>query len=234
MAATPAFKAAWRRARRDAYLLVKIVLPGGTARGVSPLTLYLSSAEVATPAGTSQSAMTWENAITGVSSIVADGAFMSSDMALVPATLDVAVKKLGPQAAGQTTAHLLRDYRWDESATCSLYLWVAGLTSFDDALPILLNARVQTADPGADVVKVYVRQRADWNGPVADVVAQRDKFRSLPDSSVGQTIPVCYGKLRPPKMRAPYAAEYGNEERIRRRGRSGESAGEGPGGEPHD
>lgn len=211
--ATAAFLARWRMmASGQGAILLKIDLT--TRDGLSSVSIFASQGEIQTPAGTGIATRLWEDLIVDAPSIQDDGDFLTNDVPLTSARFTLARRKLGFQAAGKTIADALRDYRWDQSAAVTVYLWERGLASFDDAMQ-RFKGTILTFDLDASGVTLYCRQRADWNKTIAATVVTRGKYVRAPDSSVGLAIPKIYGAKRGLPMRPPFTGQYGVEQRVR-------------------
>jgi hypothetical protein len=200
--ATDAYLTAWRRSGRRAAVLVKVQLTKPTSR-----TLYLSTAEVATPGSPKQ---VWEGAITKVNRIRAPGSFGSRTLDFCSSSF---VLPAGGRLAYQTgSARLLdafKDYDW-QGAAVTIYFWEQSLTSFVDAQQ-QLPAVVQTYKVEDGAITVFLVQDAGDNREIPEEVVGPDKDPRAPEKSRGRVRPIAIGKLKAVPLRVgPWTAEYGN------------------------
>jgi hypothetical protein len=199
--ATAAFLKAWRRSGREPFGLVKVELTDPSAR-----TLYLSTAEVATPGSPPQ---VWEGVLTKWGPIVAPGSFGSRTIDLCSGTFQLpAAGRLAYQTGAARLSDAFRQYDW-QGAKVTFYFWEGTLTDVAD-LQQQLAGRVQTCPIKDGIITVHVLQQLD-DREIPDEVIGTDKWPRAPEKSKGRVPPIDYGRLKALPLRTPpWTAEYGN------------------------
>jgi hypothetical protein len=194
--ATATFKQRFRSQVRDLVVLVRVSLRHPTTLAVT--NVYLSTATVLTPAGTvtGEPSRMWVPLIADAGSISAPGAFAQTDVGLCSTSLVVARAAFDPT--------LLLD-----NAPVTVWLWDRSFTDFDDACAVFSNGRVLAFDDNADTVTLRVRQRTDWNRDLVPVEVTPEAYPQAPEESIGQRVPIVYGKALDVPFRQPWAAYPG-------------------------
>lgn len=191
MSASQAFLDAFRAQVGDIVVLVRVTPRNPTTLATAPV--YLSTDVVDTPAGSVEPARVWVPLLADVGSIADPGGFVSTDLGLATTQLLLA------RTALDTT--LLID-----GAEVSVWLWDRGLKggSFDDALCVLAGGCVIDWSCNADTISLVVRQRTDWNRDLVPVEVTPEAYPHAPEDSIGQFVPIVYGRLRDVPFRYPW------------------------------
>lgn len=198
MPGTAAFLTAWRSKLRSAATLVKVELTDPSAK-----TLYLSSAELATPDG-----QVWEMALADAGPIEAPGEFLTSDVSLATCSFTVLGERtLSGQTSPDTILDLLASHYWP-GAYVTLWLWERSLANWSDALQVF-KGQVQSFEVEGFQARISCRQRTDWNKDLPVEVVTRTAYPRAPEESIDKPIPFVYGALRGVPARRP-ASEYGS------------------------
>jgi len=198
MAMTSAFKAAWQRSNRNAMTLVKVELTSPSA-----LTLYLSTAEVATPGSPPQ---VWQEALADLEPIRAPGSLRESSWSPASTGFTVLDTALAHQAAGARAIDVFHTHRWI-GATVTVYLWETSLTSLADALQVF-KGLVQDYEVEGFKANVRCLQRWDWNKEIDLVRVTRKRYPRAPEESVGKFLPKVRGRVRSVGLRPPWTSEF--------------------------
>jgi hypothetical protein len=204
VSATAALLAEARQSNSALIPLVKVSLTTPSAR-----TLYLSVDHVTTPNLTTPGDpdQIWEVAISKVDPIRAPGAFLGTGPDLCMAGFTLLTKRaLGFQVNPKNIGDLFVDFRWI-GATVEIYLWSRRLTLWADALRVFKGV-VQNYDIGLMEADVRLLQRRDWNKIVSPNIVTKGKYPRAPERSLGLPLSICYGAVKGPPFRAPYADFY--------------------------
>jgi len=183
---------------RDAVVLAKVDLKA--LDGLSTQTFYASTAPVITPGG-----QAWDPLILSAGPIGARGAYGATEIVLVTASLVLANRRLGFQTSG-TLLNLVSAYRFIGSAV-TLYLWERGGTTFPDGQ--VFSGIIIGCETSVDGLSLSLRQRTDWNRPVALKYVNRQDYPRAPDGTVGLPLPVKYGFNSSRPMRRPWTVPNG-------------------------
>jgi hypothetical protein len=203
VSATDAFKRVFRSATRSLVVLVKLTTRHPVT--LAPTDYYFASTVCDTPAGTGFAKRVWKPKLLDSASVIAPGSFADTDLGLCSASF-----VLEASALDMTTTLL-------DGATASIWLWADSfttdpdtgvrtpdLTSFDDALCVLKNATVLSWSCSATEISVVVRQRTDWNRDIVPVEVTAEAYPHAPEDSLGQNLPVVYGKMSDDTFRPPW------------------------------
>jgi len=193
MTATAGYLKAVRRVSRNMVVLVRISARDATS--LAAIDYNFATANVNTPGGGSENATVWLPLVAEIGSISAPGDFASTDLGLCSCTIVLVESAINPAAV------LL------QGATVNVWLWERSLTTFDDALCVLMNARVLSWSMTGDTMTLEVRQRTEWNRDILPVEVTPDAYPHAPDESIGQSVPVVYGAMRDLPLRTPWV-EY--------------------------
>jgi hypothetical protein len=200
--ATAAFLAAWRSSARRPVTLVKVELTSPSAR-----TLYLATAEVATPDG-----QVWESGISEVD-IHDKASFLTNAVVLSSANFSIVNRQLSYQSGtNRTIAEVFTDYKW-KGATVTIYFWER---NSPDVLQ-RFKGRVLDYQLTAKGAQVDLLQRRDFNKEMVGKRVTRDANPRAPEQGLGQIIPILYGSMPAAPARHPFPAAYGTvEHRLER------------------
>lgn len=200
MSWSAALLAAWRDDFAKRRTLIKVELASPSA-----LTLYLADADCSNDDGVGGDPVSWEAALLQVGDVLLPGEFLSS--APDPCTFDFAIspQELGA-AAGAQALDLFWQYQW-EGATVTAWRWVEGL-DFDGTDGQFFKGKIERIETEEFAAHVWAVGPTDWAKDIPQDVVGRSIYPRSPEKSIGQIVPICYGKLRTPEARPP-ASDYG-------------------------
>lgn len=187
--ATPAFRTAFGATTRSLVVLAKIE-PRDPTTLASSAPVYLSTAVCVTPAGSVEPARAWSPLIESVGSISAPGAFLSTDLGLCTMDLTIAKSAIPPE--------LLLD-----GAAVTVFQWETSLASFDEANLVFPGVVLSWREDGMRLA-LSLRQRTNWNRDLVPVEVTAEAFPHAPQDSLGQVVPIVYGKHSDDPFRAPW------------------------------
>jgi len=190
VSATANFIKLWRSGLRDLRVLCEIDLRDLSS--LSATTMRFGSAETHTPAGATSGTPNayWPSLVIEYRPVSAPGTFGGTSVDLCTCGLTLNARALSPQ--------LLLD-----SATVRIFLWDARLTDWDDALCVF-NGTVVRSVVDAATITLDLRQRTDWNRLITPVAVTAEAYPGAPEDSIGQRIPIVYGKHTTQPMRRPW------------------------------
>ena len=193
--ATAAFLAAMNASITQAVVLLKLVLP---RPGLAAVTYYLSTRDMTTPDG-----QRWQAAIADPGTVRMPGSCLSSDLELC--SCSPVLIMAAPIVAGATLGSLLATCQW-VGAEATLWLWHLDLTDWADAQQFG-PFDVQSFEADGPTLRLDLRQRTDWNGPITPKAVSRDWAPNAPEEAVGAVVPIVYGRLPGLTARRPQWSE---------------------------
>lgn len=199
--ATAKFLTEARRADAPMIALVKVYLTSPSTK-----TLHLSSNYIETP-----DFQLWEGVIVALDPIRAPGSFLGPGPDPVTAGFSIASRSvLGDQPTGENFTNLVTAYRWI-GAKVEVFLWSQRLTSIGDR-QLVFSGSVQSYQVSSATIDVRCIQRQDYDKIISPIFVTRDRFPRAPDRSVGLPVPIVYGAIKSPALRAPWPSAYGTDQ----------------------
>jgi hypothetical protein len=158
---------------------------------------------LATRACTAPDGYQYFSAIKDPGVVAQPGSYLSSDVNLCSCSPTLVMEA---HASGGKTVRELLDGSW---------LWVGSEVIMSvwemttGELAQTLHGSIQSVAASGGVLTVAVRQRVDWNAPVAITTATRERFPNLPDDTVGAALPRMWGRFQNSPARPPtYTTDY--------------------------
>lgn len=187
MAAAQEFLDLWRSGNRQLSVLAKVGVRHNSTLAVTDI--RAGTAPVTTPDG-----QFWPSLLLNVGPVNAPGGFGETAVQLCSGSIT-----LSPEV-------VIPFQNFIDGAYVELWLWDSRLTDFASALPLLQGVVVNWSRD-ASGLSLQVRQRVNWNRDMTPVDVTAEKYPHAPDESLGQSIPIVYGRHRDVPMRRPWA-EY--------------------------
>lgn len=197
MSATAAFKTLWRSGQRQLAVLARV----GMRDPFTLATTFIRGASAAadTPAGATMESSYWPNTLKSMSPVNAPGALAETSVRLCSTTL-------------KFEANALPSYLLLEGASVEVWLWDERLATFDDAL-MIFKGEVLSWSQDTTLMTLECRQRVNWNRDITPVEVTTQAYPMAPEDSIGQRVPIVYGRLRDIPFRFPWA-EYPQAEDV--------------------
>lgn len=189
---TAAFDAAWAKPGRTGVTL--LVVEFVDADGIPVGALRFSHQNIFV------NGLLYAGLIEDVGAVSAPGSLMANDVSLASCTITLLLEGMDPA---------WRTYMW-QGATASVTLWETSTDPTDDLAFPLKNGVIEQAEFEHNRVTLQIRQRSNWNRPVASRIATRDEYPLLPEASVGAIIPTRLGAAPMSRLLRPWANPYDN------------------------
>lgn len=196
MSAPANFLAQWRTGLRKLVVLAEVDVRDVNSLAVT--TYHFATSETHTPQGLTFSGLLgqyWAPQIIEVQPVQAPGSFGGTTVELCTCGLTLNAGALPPT--------MLLD-----GATVRIYLWDTQLKDFDDGLPVFTGVVIRSVSNATTLV-LDLRQRTDWNRLIAPVTVTAEAYPHAPEDSIGQRIPVVYGRHTVPDLRRPWTPGLG-------------------------
>jgi hypothetical protein len=191
VSATTAFKNYWRSGIRYTSVLVRIDVRDPFS--LATTTMRFASAETNTPTGltSGEPRAYWSPMVIEFSPVSAPGSFGGTSVELCSTGVVL--------NAGAIPNTLLLD-----GAAVRIWLWDTRLSDWDDSLPVFTGVVIRSV-ANAATLTLDLRQRTDWNRVITPVTVTAEAYPHAPEDSIGQRIPVVYGRHTVPELRRPWA-----------------------------
>lgn len=209
--ATQEFLDEWRHGRGELSTLARIELP--RSNGSQTDYLYVSQREVSTYPGTNTGdpGRLWLSMVKDFMPIHGRGGFATTEIALCTSGMvlyaDRPVTFPGSPTVTKTVKQSLSIHDW-YAAKVTIWRYLHALRDFDHAQEVF-HGDVIDLNVDGDEVTLQLRQRTDWNRPVAPRYVTKREYPRSTDDAVGLPLPSDYGNISGLGLRRPWPSPYG-------------------------